>query len=117
MDARLHRGAILGMDHPAADKRAHFVRREVLAGEDTNNARRFGGCSSIDCLDGCMRVRRTHENSVGLPGPADIVRVMTSPGYEAEVFAAADGLTKCGDTHGVSSLFCCLRFILCCHAL
>ena len=68
--ARLHRRAVLGMDHPAADQAADLVGREVLAGEDGDArpgmALRGGHVDRRVIL--AWACGRAQEVGVGLPG-------------------------------------------------
>ena len=47
--AHLHRRAVLGMDHPAADQPADLVRLDIGAGEDTDDAPLDARCSCPVC--------------------------------------------------------------------
>ena len=118
MGARLHRRAVLGMDHPAADEAADLVGRDVVAGEDRDHARRLQRRRRVDLVDRRMRVRRAQEIGVGLAGTVDVVDVMALAGDEADVFLALDGGADAGRAHDVSLpwdgveaslLFGCLR--------
>jgi hypothetical protein len=46
--ARLHRRAVLGMDHPATDQATDLVGGEVLAGEDPDHSRHGPGGGRVD---------------------------------------------------------------------
>ena len=88
MRARLHRRAVLGVDHPAADQAAQLGGRHVVAGEDADDARHLLGLGRVDLIDGGMRVGAAHEVSVGLLGQVDVVGVVALAGEEAMVFLA-----------------------------
>ena len=87
--AGLHRRAVLGMDHPAADQPADLVGRQILARQHREHAglRLRGG--GIDRADGGVRVRRAQEGGIGLPRAGEVVDVMPAAGDEALVFLAA----------------------------
>ena len=70
MRRHLHRRAVLGMDHPAADEIADLVGGQLLAGQHRDHARHFFGRLDVDLLDPRMRVRRTQEKAARLARPA-----------------------------------------------
>src|SRR5215471_7740082 len=88
------------MDHPAANERADLVGGELFAGEDAEHARSLGGLRGVDLPDARMRVRRAHENRVGLLRTIDVGNVLTASGDEAEIFAAAYRLSDSSVAHG-----------------
>ena len=104
MRAGLHRRAVLGMDHPAADQPADLVVGEILAGEDVDHARAClrAAAMSIE-LDVGMGVRRAQEIGVGLAGAVDVVGVVALAGDEAKIFLAAHRRADSGRSHGGSS--------------
>ena len=57
MGAHLHRRAVLGMDHPAADQIADLVLGELRAGEHADDAGHRLGLGDVDRLDLGMGVR------------------------------------------------------------
>jgi hypothetical protein len=44
VSTRLHRRAILIVDHPAANQTTDFISRKIVTGQNTQNARGFFGC-------------------------------------------------------------------------
>ena len=94
MRRHLHRRAVLGMDHPAADQIADLVGRKLGAGQHRDHAGHSSRRGDVDLLDPGVRMRRAHEHRAGLARPADVVGVLALAGDEAEVFLAAH---RCAD--------------------
>ena len=90
MRAGLHRRAVLGMDHPAADEAADLVLGHMLAGEHGDDAVLRRPFRLLDRLDGRMRMRAAHEIGVGLVFQIDIIRILTLAGDETVIFLALD---------------------------
>ena len=61
----------------------------VLAGEHGDDAGRLLRFGRVDALDLGVRVRRAHEDGVGLPIELDVVGVGAAAGEEAVVLVAA----------------------------
>ena len=99
MRRHLHRRAVLGMDHPAADQIADLVGGQFGAGEHREHAR-HAGAAGVDRFDLGVRVRRAHEIGVGLAGPIDVVGVVALAGNEALILLAAHCGADTGRTHG-----------------
>src|SRR3984885_9245602 len=106
------------MNHPAANEAADLVGRDVVAGEDRDDAWRLKSRRRVDSVDRRMGVRRAEEIRIGLARTVDVVDVMALAGDEADVFCAFDGGAECGHAHDVflpwdgveaSLLFGCLR--------
>ena len=104
MRPRLHRGAILGMDHPAADEAADLVGCEVVAREDGDHARHDHRRSRVDGPDRGVGMRRAKEICVGLARSVEVVDVASLAGDETLILFPADG---CADP-------CCGHEILPC---
>jgi hypothetical protein len=102
MRRHLHRRAVLGMDHPAADQVADLVAGEVGAGEHGQDAGHLCGGRRVDRVDLGVRVRRAQKMDVRLPGPADVVGILALAGDEAEIFLAAHRRADAGRAHGRS---------------
>ena len=100
MRRHLHRGAILGMDEPAADEVADLVGRELSSGEHRQNARHRGGGLGVDLLDAGVGMRRAHEIGMRLARLLDIGGVVTFAGDETLVFLAAHRRADPGRAHG-----------------
>ncbi len=100
MRRHLHRRAVLGVDHPAADQIADLVVGEIGAGEHRNHAGQFPGRSGIDALDFRAGVRRTHEHGAGLARPHHVIGILSLAGNKAEVFLAAHRRADPGRAHG-----------------
>ena len=99
MKAGLHRRAVLGMDHPAADQPLHAVGRQVLARQHGDHAGHGQGRRGIDRADAGMGVRAAHEHRMALARLGEVVCVMAAAGDEAEIFLAADRLSDQRGTH------------------
>src|SRR5262249_30322226 len=97
----LHRRAILGMDHPAADQIAELVGGEIGAREYCEHARHRLRCLSVDAFDACMRVGRAHEAGMGLSGTTDVGGVMALAGNESLVLFAAHRGADAGRAHAL----------------
>jgi hypothetical protein len=91
MAARLHRRAVLVVDHPAADQPADLVGGEIVAGQHGQHAGLGQRRRRVDSLDRGVRVRRTHEIGVGLSRDIDVVGVAALAGDIANIFLATDG--------------------------
>ena len=102
MAARFHRRAVLGMDHPAANEAADLIGGDMLAGENGDDARHFGGCRAIDAVDGRMSVRRAHKIGMGLARAVDVIDIAAFAGDEANIFLALDRGADAGCAHSVS---------------
>ncbi len=100
MRRHLHRRAVLGMDHPAADQIADLVGGEIGAGEHVNHARHFLGRSNVDALDLGVGMRRAHEHGAGLARPHHVIGVLSVAGDKSEVFLAAHRRADPGRAHG-----------------
>src|SRR6185295_595588 len=100
MRARLHRRAVLGVDHPAANEAADLVLGDVLAREDREASGRSKRSASVDLLQVCMRVRRADEHRPRLSRTIDVVGILAFAGDEALVFLALDGSADAGCGHG-----------------
>ena len=109
MRRHLHRRAVLGMDHPAANEIADLVGREIRAGEHGDHARHRGGRLGVDALDLGVRMRRAQEHRARFARPADVVGVLALAGDEAEVFLATHRRADSGRTHGGHSLNCLIE--------
>ena len=102
MGARFHWRAVLRIDHDAADEAADLVGRDVVAGEDRNDARRFQRRGRVDLVDCRMGVRRAQKIGMGLARTIDVVDVVALAGDEADVFRAFDGGANAGRAHEFS---------------
>ena len=100
MRRHLHRRAVLGMDHPAADEIADLVGGKLGAGEHRQHARHAGGRLGVDRFDRGVGVRRADEIGKGLARPVDVVGVMALAGDEAVIFLAAHRGADPGCAHG-----------------
>ena len=103
----LHRAAILGMDHPAADEPADLVGREVVAREDGDHARHDHGRSRVDGPDRRVGMRRAEEIRVGLARSVEVVDVASLAGDETLILFPADG---CADPCCGHEFLPCLRW-------
>ena len=90
MRRHLHRRAVLGMDHPAADQVADLVGRKIRAGQHRDHARHRAAALR------CRSLRSSHARAASgrntrRPGPGrrDIVGVMALAGDETLIFLAA----------------------------
>ena len=99
MGARLHRRAVLGMDHPAADQAADLIGCDVVAGENRLDARRALRRGEIDLVDRGVSMRRAKKVGIGLSRPIDVVGVMSLACEEADVFLALYGCAYAGRVH------------------
>ena len=99
MRRHLHRRAVLGMDHPAADQVADLVVGELGAGEHGNHARHFLGFAGVDALDLGTRMRRAHEHGAGLARPAQIVGILAFSREKTLIFLAAHRRADAGRAH------------------
>ena len=102
MRPRLHRRAVLGMDHPAADQPADLVGGQILAGEDRHHPRHGRRGGLVDAVDRGMGVRRAEEVGVGLARTVDVVGVAALADEVAAVLAPLHGRADPGDlvVHG-----------------
>jgi hypothetical protein len=87
------------MDHPATDQPANFIRGNVVAGVDRDDARRVLRRGRIDLVDRCVRMRRAQKMRLSLARTIDVVDVAALAGDEAVVFLALDGGANAGRTH------------------
>ena len=101
--AGAHRRAVLVEDRPAADQAADLVGRDVVAGEDRDDARRRRGVLKVDRLDLRVRMRRTQKIGVGLARTIDVVDVAALARDEAEIFLSAHGGADALIGHDASS--------------
>ncbi len=85
----LHRRAVLGMDHPAANQVAYLVGGQIRADEHGNHARHFLRRAGIDAFDLGVGMRRAHEGGAGLARPHHVVGILSLARDEAEVFLSA----------------------------
>ena len=99
MRRHLHRAAVLGMDHPAADQIAQLVDREIGAGEHRHHARHFTRCRGVDALDARMGMGRADETGMGLAGSVDVGGVVPLAGDESLVLFAAHRRADAGRAH------------------
>ena len=97
--AHLHRRAVLGMDHPAADQIADLVIDDLLAGQHIDHARHSLGRVGIDSLDLGVGVRAADERGVGHAVQADVVDIAALAGDETLVFLAHDASADTFDAH------------------
>ena len=102
MGARLHRRAVLRMDHPAADEAADLIGRDVVAGEDRNHAQRLEGGGKVDFVDCRVGVRRAEKIREGLAVTIDVVDIMALAGDEPDVLCSFDRGAECCHAHDVS---------------
>jgi hypothetical protein len=86
--AHLHRGAVLGLDHPAADQVADAVGLQLLAGEHADHARHRLRGLDVDAFDVGMRVRAPHERRVLHARHDHVVDIAAEAGDESLVFLA-----------------------------
>ena len=100
MRRHLHRRAVLGRDHPAANEIADLVARKLGAGEHREHARHFGRGGAVDRFDPRVGVGRAQEIGVALPRTVHVVGVVTLAGDEALVLFAAHRRTDSGCAHG-----------------
>ncbi len=96
----LHRRAVFGMDHPAADEIADLVGGKFGTGEYRKHTRHAGGSLGVDRFDRGVGVRGADEKGVALTGAVDVVGVVALAGDEAVVFLAAHCGADPGRTHG-----------------
>ena len=101
--AHLHRRAILGVDHPAADEVADAVGLQFLAGQHADDAGHALCLLDVDLLDLRMRVRTAHEHRVLHAGNHHVVDIAAGTGDESLVFLARYARANAFDTHGISS--------------
>ena len=107
MRRHLHRRAVLGMDHPAADQIADLVGGEFGAGEHGDDAGHGLGRTDVDALDPGAGMRRAHEHRSRLARPHHVVGVLALAGNETEVFLAAHRRADPGRAHsGLPSRVC-----------
>ena len=85
---RFHVLAVLVGDHPAADQAADAVGRQIVPGEDADDARCLGGPRRVDLLDPGVGVRRADESRVRLSGPVDVVYVVAASPEKPRIFLA-----------------------------
>src|SRR5207245_6379326 len=97
--AHLHRRAVLGVDHPAADKIADPVGLELLAGQHANDAGHRLRLLHVDLLDLGMRVRAAHEHGMLHAGNHHVVDIAAAAGDEPLVFLARHASADTFDTH------------------
>ncbi len=100
MRRHLHRRAVLGVDHPAADQTADLVGGELGAGQHGKHARHPVGGSVIDLADFGARMGRPQEAGMGLPRAVDVGGVLALAGDEALILFAAYRRTDAGRAHG-----------------
>ena len=100
--AHLHRRAVLGMDHPAADQIADAVRLELAAGQHADDARHAFRRLDVDPDDVGMRMRAAHEHCVLHAGHHHVVDIAAGAGDEALVFLARNACADAFDSHGSS---------------
>jgi hypothetical protein len=100
MRRHLHRRAVLGMDHPAADEVADLVGGEIRAGEH-RNARPLLHRRGIHLDDLGVRMRRANEPGMALPRATEVVGIVPPAGDEPNVFLAAHRRADPGRAHGV----------------
>jgi hypothetical protein len=101
MRRHLHRRAVLGVDHPAADEIADLVGRKLRAVKDRDHAGHAGRLVDVDRFDRGVSVRRTDEIGIGLAGPVDVVGVVALAGDEAVILLAAYRGADPGCSHGI----------------
>ena len=97
----LHRGAVLGMDLPAAGQAADTGH--IRTGEDRDNARHGGSSGGVDPGDRRMGVRAAEDHGVGLVGAVDIVGVMAATGEEPQILLALHAGTDALERNDVHS--------------
>jgi hypothetical protein len=90
---------ILG--HDLGIERAEPVGRPILAGQHGKNTRQLLRSSLVDDADQRVRVRREDEDRVRLANEIDIRDIAPSPGQEAGVLFASDGLSD-AEAHDAS---------------
>ena len=112
MRRHLHRRAVLGMDHPAADQTADLVGRKLRAGEHVDHAGHGLGRADVDLLDLGARVRRAYEHGAGFARPDHVVGISAVSGDEANVFLTAYRRADPGRAHGGVLPVCCERRFL-----
>ena len=91
----LHRRAVGVVDQPAARQPAHLAL-DVLAGDDAHHAGHLRRGRGVDRFESGVRVRRAHEDGVGLAGQGHVVGVLAGAGQEAIVFLASEASPMCG---------------------
>jgi hypothetical protein len=102
MRRHFHWRAVLGMNHPAADKIADLVIGKLGAGEDGEHARHAGRGLGVNRFDRGMRVGRTQEIGKNLARAGDVVGVVTHAGDEAAIFLAAHCGADTGSAHVIA---------------
>ena len=105
--AHLHRRAVLGMDHPAADQIADLVLDQFLAGQHTDHAGHLERRRGVDRHHLGMGVRAADERGIGHAVQADVVDITALAGDEALVFLAQRAGANAFDTHDLFSLSEC----------
>src|SRR5436190_23642935 len=72
---------------------ADAVARQIVTGQDADDARRGAGRSGIDRADPRMRVRRAQHDGMSLTQAVDVIKVVAVAGQKAAVFDTPDRLT------------------------
>ena len=106
MGARLHRRAVLRMDHPAADEAADLVFCKILARENVDDTRHLSCLRDVDTLHQRMGMGRADEVGLGLSGPVDVAGIVAPAGNETQVFLPTYRRAHSGRSHGGSSRSC-----------
>ena len=107
--AHLHRRAVLGMDHPAADQVADLVIDDLPAGQHADHARHLHRFGAVDALHPGMGMRAADERGIGHAMQADVIHIAALAGDETLVFLANDPCADAFDSHDVISLSRLLR--------
>ncbi len=97
--AHLHRRAVLGMDHPAADQIADAVGLQFLAGQHAVDAGHGLRLLDVDLLDLGMRVGAAHECRVFHSRHNHVVDIASGAGDEPFVFLARNACADAFDSH------------------
>ena len=100
MGAGVHRRAVLGMDHPAADQAADLVGGEIGAGQDRDHAGGAGRLGGADRVDAGMSVGRADEDRVGGVPDAHVVGIPALAGQKALVLLAENPGADAVVSHG-----------------
>ncbi len=100
--AHLHRRAVLGMDHPAADEVADAVGLQFPARQNGDDAGHLLRRGHVDADDVRMRVRRAHEHGVLHSGHDHVVDIAPPTGDESLVFLARYPRADAFNSHGRS---------------
>jgi hypothetical protein len=93
------------MNAPAARQRTEAVRRDIVTGQHSLDARQRQRRRRVDATDHRMAMLRANEHAERHVGPLDVGDVIAAAGQKAKVFLAARGSANSDHVgHGYSPL-------------